>query len=429
MNKKNILHLGLYITILFLILNCGGSDTPEPPKPPQPPAITITVAPQTTSIQPVGGEQTITVTTNATDWTVISDETWLTATKLNATSAKIAASANANSSHNTVVRFNATTGTATATATVNVSQAQLSAIQSDSLALVDLYNSTAGSAWTKKWTLTMPLRQWQGVKVENNRVIELKLFDNKLTGALPESFGNLTALQYCDLSKNSLNGAVPASINRLTQLEYLDLSENALSGNFPAISALTKLLVLDMSFNCITALPALNTLTVLEYLAFSKNSLSGSLPSNLSTKLIYLDASFNSFSGSIPSTWSSLNKLKALYLYKNSLDGNIPTYISPSTFTLLESLALDGNNLTGNIPSNLGDLPKLAELWLAQNRLNGAIPNSLLNNTHWADWKTNVCPQQSGFGFDNCPNTTSLPVNQSATISYRAKEFKAKYKI
>ena len=421
---RNILHLGLVMTILLAVVNCGGNDNP-PPDPPKP-TITITVTPQPASIPAVGGAQTLTVATNATDWSVSSDASWLTATKINATSAKIEAAANSSANRNTVVRFS--TGVATATATVNVSQGQVSAMQSDSLALVDLYNAAAGNSWTRRWTLTTPVNQWQGVTITSNRVTELKLSANNITGTLPESFGNLTALQYCDLSKNSLNDIVPASINRLTQLEYLDLSDNSLAGTCPAVNTLTKLLVFDISFNGFTALPALNSLTALEYLAFSKNNITGSLPDNLSalTKLIYLDASFNNFSGNIPSTWSSLNKMRVLYLYKNLLGGAIPAYIT--SFTALESLAFDGNNLTGNIPNDLGNLPKLAELWLSQNRLTGAIPNSLLNNSYWSAWQNDVCPQQSSFGFSNCSGTTSLPALQSAEIPCRAKEFKDRYR-
>ena len=422
---KKILLLGTVITTLLFVVCCGKDDNPSPPPVVIP--TTITLTPQSAIISALGGAQTLTVTANA-DWTVNSNASWLTATKLNATSLKIEAGMNTYTSRNTTVRCSA----GTVTATLNVSQAQITAMQSDSLALVDLYNATAGSAsWTRKWTLTTPVHQWSGVTVTANRVTELRLSANKLTGALPESFGNLTVLRHCDFSNNNLSGAVPASINRLTQLEYLDLSENTtMNGTFPTINALTKLSVFDISFNSFTALPALNTLTALKYLAFSKNKFSGSLPDNFSalTNLIYLDASFNNFSGNIPSTWSSLSKMKVLFLYKNSLSGSIPTYIVTS-FTVLEALALDGNNLSGNIPTNLGSLSTLNDLWLAQNRLTGEIPNSLLSNSHWAAWKNDVCPQQSGYGFSNCTGspapTSTMNVKRSAVLEKAKEKYKA----
>ena len=303
----------------------------------------------------------------------------------------------------------------------------LTALQNDSLALVDLYNATAGSAWTIKWTLTTPVHEWQGVTVANNRVTELRLSSNNLTGTLPESAGSLTALRYCDFSDNRLSGAVPETIKRLMQLEYLDLSENMLTGNFPIISALTKLWMFDISSNNFTALPEFYKLTALKYLAFRKNNLSGNLPDlSALTALIYLDASFNNFSGIIPSIWSSLTKMRVLFLYKNSLSGSIPAYIT--TFTALKELALDDNDFTGNIPVNLGYLPTLSKLWLAQNNLTGTIPQSLLDNPHWSEWKDEVCPQQSGFGFSNCTGSLASASVMQVKKSIILENVKEKYK-
>jgi Leucine-rich repeat (LRR) protein len=377
------------------------------------------------SLPAIGGSQTVTVTlTNASDWSASSDATWLTATKTGATSLHLEAEVNRGNALSATVRC--TSGTATAT--ISVSQPALSATQSDSLALLDLYNATGGAGWVTRWTLTQRMSQWQGVKVENGRVTELHLPANNLSGTLPESIGVLSLLQYCDLHDNHLSGSVPETVSQWTQLVYLDLSENQLNGAFPAIQPLTKLIVLDGSFNTFSSLPALNSLTALEYLAFSKNSLTGSLPANWSslTKLIYVDVSFNTFSSDIPSEWLSLTKLQAFYLYKNTLSGVIPNYLGACMD--LKSLALDGNNLTGSIPANLGAQPALAEIWLAQNRLSGAIPASLSGNTHWNDWKTHVCPQQSGYGFDNCTGSDPAFVKSNLPDASRRQLYKEKYR-
>jgi hypothetical protein len=414
--KKIMKHFTYLVSALALcLLFAAGCD-----KISLKPAESITVQPATVSLPATGGTQTVSVTVaNAADWSATSDATWLTVTKDGTASLRVAAPLNTEGARSASVRCTA----GTATATISVSQAQPTATQSDSLALVDLYNAAAGSAWTRKWTLSQPLGQWSGVTVANGRVTELKLRLNNVTGALPVSFGNLRQLQYCDLSNNQLSGAVPTVLNQLTQLAFLDLSENAFSGAFPAVGALTKLLVLDISFNAFTTLPALNSLTALEYLAFSKNSLSGALPGTWSalTNLIYLDGSFNTFSGSLPAAWSSLGKLQAFYLYKNTLTGTLPAYLG--AFVELQTLALDGNNFTGSIPDNLGDLPKLEELWLAQNRLGGVIPASLLANSRWNTWESNVCPQQSGYGFSNCNAQASqaLPTAASRQTDYKEK--------
>src|ERR1035437_2124457 len=68
--------------------------------------------------------------------------------------------------------------------------------KSDSLALVDLYNSTNGPEWRfKKHWLKGPVKTWYGVAIRYNRVINLELNDNKLSGVIPESLGKLDQLQ------------------------------------------------------------------------------------------------------------------------------------------------------------------------------------------------------------------------------------------
>src|SRR5689334_22888214 len=75
----------------------------------------------------------------------------------------------------------------------------------DSLALVDLYNSTNGPNWkfNNNWLTNNPVRTWQGVYApDSTRVIALFLENNHLTGTIPASIGNLTQLTNIDLSDN-----------------------------------------------------------------------------------------------------------------------------------------------------------------------------------------------------------------------------------
>jgi hypothetical protein len=418
-----------YIQLLIVAIGCllwtasCKKDEPAEPEPTPSVNITITATPQSLTLPATGGTQTITVTASIADWTAVSDAPWLTVTKETATSAGLDAGVNAGAAHSTTVRFIA----GTVTATITVSQQQLTVIQRDSVALADLYHAAAGAGWTSRWTLSSPLSQWPGVTVENGRVTELKLPSNNLTGTLPESIGNLTVLEYCDLSGNQLNGNVPATIGNLTQLTYLDLWKNDLSGALPSLNTASKLVVLDMSDNSFSALPSLNRLTDLEYLAFSTNNLSGNLPDNWSSleKLIYLDGSFNNFSGTLPDSWSALVKMEAFCFYGNTLEGSIPRYLGD--FSKLQTLALDGNNLTGTVPDNLGTQPTLEELWLAQNRLTGNLPTSLLGNPHWNGWRSNVCPQQDNYGFDNCTTAGDQP-RPGGKIAMPKNKYKEKYR-
>jgi hypothetical protein len=74
----------------------------------------------------------------------------------------------------------------------------------DSLALVDLYNSTNGSGWynNTNW-LKGPVKTWYGITVENKSVTEINLYANKLTGSIPSSMGNLSGLEILGLGNNN----------------------------------------------------------------------------------------------------------------------------------------------------------------------------------------------------------------------------------
>ena len=69
--------------------------------------------------------------------------------------------------------------------------------ESDSLALVALYNSTNGDSWTddSNWLQPgQPVSTWHGIRVRNNRVEEIHIYRNNLVGTLPEEMGNLKNL-------------------------------------------------------------------------------------------------------------------------------------------------------------------------------------------------------------------------------------------
>ena len=69
--------------------------------------------------------------------------------------------------------------------------------EQDSLALVDLYNSTDGSHWTNhdNWLTKKPINTWHGVlQVTAHRITLLALNNNHLNGKIPTSLGNLVKL-------------------------------------------------------------------------------------------------------------------------------------------------------------------------------------------------------------------------------------------
>ena len=82
---------------------------------------------------------------------------------------------------------------------------------SDSLALVALYNSTDGDNWRRKWNLDEPINTWHGVKLndDEDRVDTLQLRDNLLSGSIPSELGMLSELTILTLNFNRLSGSIP----------------------------------------------------------------------------------------------------------------------------------------------------------------------------------------------------------------------------
>jgi len=90
---------------------------------------------------------------------------------------------------------------------------------------------------------------------------ELLLANNRITGDLPSSIGNLEGLVELSLSNNLFTGIVPASLVDLDlDIDLIDLSENAFTG--VASSLLSADINLDLTSNCIVgdATEALNPL-------------------------------------------------------------------------------------------------------------------------------------------------------------------------
>ena len=256
-------------------------------------------------------------------------------------------------------------------------------VAGDRLALVALYNATDGANWTNNtnWLTNEAISEWHGVVTDGEgRVKRLWLGHNELSGEIPTELGNLTNLEWLDLSKNELSGEIPAELGNLTSLTLLFLHENELSGEIPTeLGSLTSLKRLYLTQNMLSGeIPvALGKLTNLEYLSLSQNELSGEIPVELGnlTSLYFLALSRNMLSGAIPVALGNLTSLQELSLWSNELSGEIPTELG--SLTSLKRLYLTQNMLSGAIPAALGDLSNLRQLYLNQNMLIGAIPVAL----------------------------------------------------
>lgn len=223
-------------------------------------------------------------------------------------------------------------------------------LEMDSVALVALYNSTDGANWNnnENW-LTGPIDTWNGVTVQNDRVVAVDLHENNLAGTLPSRIGKLSALQSFVLWGNQLTGELPSELGDMSSLRTLDLGLNQFVGQIP---------------------PQLGNLTNLNALFIGSGSqLSGEIPASLGqlTNLTLLALDGNQLEGTIPPELGALSQLQYLFLHGNLLYGYIP-----ETFGQLQSLNvlnLGDNILFGQIPVDLCNLP-LSEVNFEQNYFN-----------------------------------------------------------
>src|SRR6266496_1940534 len=245
-------------------------------------------------------------------------------------------------------------------ANINTSNAQVN--QQDSLALVDLYNSTNGPNWNNhtNWLTKSPVSTWYGIGVVNTRVTMIRLERNNLNGKIPSSIGNLVNIYILYLDHNQLSGSIPSSLGNLVGLSKLHLDNNQLSGFIPS---------------------SIGNLVNLWFLYLNNNQLSGSIPSSLGNLVNLYDLYLNNnqLSGSIPSSVGNLVNLSHLLLDHNQLSGSIPSSLGNHNLKYLFDLVLSNNQLSGSIPSSLGNLANLRDLDLSYNQLSGSIPSSLGN--------------------------------------------------
>ncbi|KAF8019708.1 hypothetical protein BT93_G0413 [Corymbia citriodora subsp. variegata] len=233
---------------------------------------------------------------------------------------------------------------------------------------------------------------------------ELSLYTNRLTGSLPPKLGSWADFNYIDVSDNSLTGSIPPDMcknGKMTDLLLLDnkltgtipatyancsslvrvrLNNNSFSGAVPAgIWGLPNLIILDLTTNQLEGLITsdIGMGKSLAQLLLSDNKFSGELPEAMSeaSSLVSIQLSLNGFVGKIPSTIGNLKKLNTLDLNGNQLSNSIPGSIV--SCVALAVVDLSNNSLTGEIPDSIGNLQTLNSLNLSNNKLSGEIPSRL----------------------------------------------------
>ncbi|XP_048131647.1 receptor-like protein 7 [Rhodamnia argentea] len=229
---------------------------------------------------------------------------------------------------------------------------------------------------------------------------------------IPYGFGNLSRLQYLNLSRSDFAGEIPHDISQLSELVSLDLSDSfseALHlpnvGNF--VHNLTGLKELDLSrvsllspippvlanFSSLTSLGladcglngdfpvSIFQLPNLEVLRIASNgNLPGFLPKlHWGSPLKSLDLSLTNFSGGIPTSIGNLSLLNELIAWNCHFSGSLPS--SLGNLSHLTEISLGENNLQGQIPVSFANLTQLRWLWLSSNSLSGDTLEWVVNLT------------------------------------------------
>jgi Leucine-rich repeat (LRR) protein len=224
----------------------------------------------------------------------------------------------------------------------------------------------------------------------------LDLSLNNFSGnTIPKFLGSLESLMYLNLSFSFFSGVVPPQLGNLSRLQYLDLTSYSSSSDIDYIISFPQwglevkslqwlvgfpsLRYLNLGYVNLTKVPdwldAVNMLPFLVELHLTHCGLV-SLPHSISyvnfTVLSVIDLSYNNFNSSIPHWLSNVSGLSTINLASNYFIGvDIP--VGLGHLTNLRILDLGYNNLIGMIPSSFSNLCNLQTLDLQFNNISGEI--------------------------------------------------------
>ena len=295
-------------------------------------------------------------------------------------------------------------------APVHFEAVKISNRQTDSLALVAIYNASKGAEWTKnKWDLEKPMNEWPAVTLTDGRVTALKLTTSGVIAsewALPAEIGDLAELTDLRICSNKLTGDLPATLYELVKLEKLYFQNDNLTCSLsPDLAKLTNLteLYVDRNANMTGSIPPeIGSLKKLMRLNISQTGIGGAIPAELGQcdALLQFMAFKTNLSGTLPDIWD-MPVLQTVMLHTNpGITGPLPA--SLGKLKSLEngtapSIQIDSCNLTGTIPESFAGLPeKTKQVYVQDNKMTGTIPAAVAAHPGFSSWKWD--PQQEGYG-------------------------------
>lgn len=203
-----------------------------------------------------------------------------------------------------------------------------------------------------------------------NKLLDLDLSHNELTGLQRAQFRNLKQLRLLNLMDNNIETIEANTFQDLTQLTHLNLRFNRIQ-MLAALGHLNRLQQLDMGENSITEVSRIDFLA---NFMFSSNKIKISLSLQISNNVLQsmgsltqLQLDQNGISVIRDGTFNGLDNLREL-----NISGNSIQQLSANTFPLvrLESLDLSNNDLTKVKGQTFRELQSLVTLNLSRNALN-----------------------------------------------------------
>ncbi|ONK73071.1 uncharacterized protein A4U43_C04F26850 [Asparagus officinalis] len=218
----------------------------------------------------------------------------------------------------------------------------------------------------------------------------LSLFDNNLTGGIPDEFAAIGTLFKLNLSRNHFSGSIPDFIGDWPSLRLLDLGGNSFSGGIPA----------NLFRNCFKT----------RFVSFSHNKLSGPVPTSIANclNLDGIDFSFNNLSGGFPPQICSPPAINFVSLRSNSLSGTVADKIGGCRS--VQFIDLSGNLFSGEAPFGLLALSNLSYFNVSSNDFNGKIPGlgTCSQNLEYIDASRNDLSGEIDSGIAGCKGLTLL---------------------